>query len=385
MMPSLSEGAVSFWIALLSWPAGLYLLWRVRYLPKPQNSPEIVSLSLSIVVPARNEEKNISNLMESLQNLNPQPVEILVVDDGSEDNTSRIAKESGVKVLSIQDKPAGWNGKSYACWLGANEAVGDWLLFLDADVRLERTSLASLMAAALKNSEPTMVSVQPWHSIEYSWENICAFVNVMILAGLNAFTPKSVSISNEVAGAYGPCILVPRREYFEMGGHKVLRGEKLEDIPFGRRFASDTSPKRRVELYAGGQSVWFHMYPEGIKSMLEGFSKSFALGAKASPPNVVIATVLWISGAFSAFSFLILAAIPPFSNAYILELLAFSVYFVHCAVMLRAFRIAGHFSRFSALVYPVALIFFCLVHLKSILSIYVFKKTKWRGRYIEEN
>nr|WP_280157488.1 glycosyltransferase family 2 protein [Priestia aryabhattai]MDH3126094.1 glycosyltransferase family 2 protein [Priestia aryabhattai]MDH3133684.1 glycosyltransferase family 2 protein [Priestia aryabhattai] len=95
---------------------------------------------LSIIIPARNEEKNLTFLLQSLQ-LQNADFEVIVVDDNSTDHTERVAKAFGVKVVHPGTLPAGWLGKSWACWNGAREAKGSLLLFLDADLTVEKDGI----------------------------------------------------------------------------------------------------------------------------------------------------------------------------------------------------------------------------------------------------
>ncbi len=95
---------------------------------------------LSIIIPARNEERNLTFLLESLQ-LQNATFEVIVVDDNSTDDTEMVAKAFGVKVVHPGALPAGWLGKSWACWNGAREAKGSVLLFLDADITIEKDGI----------------------------------------------------------------------------------------------------------------------------------------------------------------------------------------------------------------------------------------------------
>src|SRR5690606_38618372 len=99
----------------------------------------------SVIIPARNEETNLPHLLESLQNQTIQPYEIIVIDDHSDDATKQIAESFGVKVFTSPDLPNGWTGKSWALWNGYNASIGEILVFLDADVRLTKNALASLV------------------------------------------------------------------------------------------------------------------------------------------------------------------------------------------------------------------------------------------------
>jgi cellulose synthase/poly-beta-1,6-N-acetylglucosamine synthase-like glycosyltransferase len=89
---------------------------------------------LSVIIPARNEADNLERLLRSLEQQSLRPDEVVVIDDHSVDQTASLAQSLGATVIRAPDLPAGWLGKSWACWLGAQKAKGEVLIFLDADV-----------------------------------------------------------------------------------------------------------------------------------------------------------------------------------------------------------------------------------------------------------
>ena len=100
---------------------------------------------VSIIIPARNEERNLSFLLDSLDCLKKKPLEIIVVDDRSSDLTAQIAIDAGAILVAGIEKPYDWTGKQWACAQGAEIARGEYLLFLDADVRLYPDGLNKAM------------------------------------------------------------------------------------------------------------------------------------------------------------------------------------------------------------------------------------------------
>ncbi|MCZ8495916.1 glycosyltransferase, partial [Priestia megaterium] len=118
---------------------------------------------LSIIIPARNEERNLTFLLQSLQ-LGNADFEVIVVDDNSTDNTERVAKAFGVKVVHPGTLPAGWLGKSWACWNGAREAKGSVLLFLDADITVEKDGIEKVFF--YYQQQGGVLSVHPYHLVK---------------------------------------------------------------------------------------------------------------------------------------------------------------------------------------------------------------------------
>src|ERR1039457_1597058 len=97
---------------------------------KPEAAPEI-----SVIVPARNEERCLADCLRTLIEQKGSSYEIIVVDDHSTDSTRAIAEGFPVRVMSAQPLPAGWSGKCNAAWCGAQVAKGKWLFFTDADTK----------------------------------------------------------------------------------------------------------------------------------------------------------------------------------------------------------------------------------------------------------
>ena len=122
-------------IVLLGFLSSFYLFFKKPYL-STTTSDKPTTKKLSVIIPCRNEEKNIALLLGDLLHQTVKPHEIIVVNDGSTDNTFQVANSFPVKVVSIQDKNPEYIGKSWAVETGSKHATGELLLFLDADVRL---------------------------------------------------------------------------------------------------------------------------------------------------------------------------------------------------------------------------------------------------------
>ncbi|MCX6967665.1 MAG: glycosyltransferase [Verrucomicrobia bacterium] len=108
---------IFFLVTLGLWLVGFVVFWR---LPIPQGKPNpAADPSLSILIPARNEEANLPALLRSIASQSVQPREVIVVNDGSADRTAAVAREFGVTVLESLPLPAAWRGKTWACHQGA--------------------------------------------------------------------------------------------------------------------------------------------------------------------------------------------------------------------------------------------------------------------------
>ena len=203
-------------------PAGFLLIRRVPVSPPAQ---PCAAISLSIVIPARNEEDNLPRLLQSITASAVHPLEILVVDDASTDGTASIAQSLGATVINSDPLPARWTGKAWACHQGAQRAIGDNLLFLDADTFFVEEGLDRLVARWRREQDPGLVlSLLPYHVMSYPYEQLSLFFNVLMAGGAGGFGLVSEPL------LFGQSLLISKKTYFAVGGHAAVRGFVLENL-----------------------------------------------------------------------------------------------------------------------------------------------------------
>lgn len=216
--------------ALLSSAAFLALAYRAerrfQALPTlPSNPPQGPLPSLSIIIPARNEEANLPPLLDSLCRLRYDgELEIIVVDDGSTDATAAIARRYPVRLLQNDHLPPGWTGKTYACHYAAGAASGDWLLFVDADTRHHPDGAALAVAHAC---------TQKLDGLSLFLPNVTsgAADRLALMVAYAAFFAANTSYHAALNGQY---ILLRRDAYSGSGGFRAVRRHVTEDLALGR-------------------------------------------------------------------------------------------------------------------------------------------------------
>jgi len=340
-------------LSLVLWPMGLAFMLRPRLL-RHYKAPAPPMAPVSIVIPARNEAHNLPRLLDSLQALRPAPFEVWVIDDGSTDATAQVAAQHGAQVFTVTEKPAGWNGKSYALHCGVSHSTGSHLLFLDSDTWLAPNALQLLWNAW--SAHPGLISVQPEHIAQRCYEQLAPVLNTLVVGG----------IAN-TNGAYGPAQFCARKDYLQVGGYEAVKSAALEDIPFGQNFAAHRLP---VVNMAGKDVIAFRMYPGGLQEMFYGFSKSFAAGAAAVPASTLTFSILWITGAISA---AVALCVHP-------SVLTLALYALHSALMAWHFHWIGRFRLWSSLVYPLPVLFFIAVQIHSAIATKIKRNRTWKGR-----
>jgi len=196
----------------------------------------ISSMTVSAIVPARNEEAAIVSAVESLA-AQPEITEIIVVNDQSTDGTAAeldrlSARHSQLRVLQTNALPSGWVGKNYAVSLGAAQATADWLLFTDADgVHLPGSTAHALDDAAATGAG--LVSYSPEQEMHTWWER--ALIPFVYTRLGQKFSYDAVNDPNsQAAAANGQYLLIRREDYARIGGHAAVAGEVLEDVALAR-------------------------------------------------------------------------------------------------------------------------------------------------------
>lgn len=355
------------------WFLGFILLWRIPYCKEKRRDEDVPELS--IIVPARNEEKTLPILLKSLKNQRVKPKEVIVVDDQSEDATAEVARREGAIVVESKDIPKGWLGKQWACWQGANRAKGKILIFLDSDTFLESDGLIKIVTAYMEKGG--LLSVWPYHKMKKLYEQLSAFFQIIVMAGMNAFTPLGSKL--KPLGAFGTCIVCRRADYFEVGGHKEVQGDILEDIALGKTFLKMNF---EVRCFGGKETLSIRMYPKGIGSLIEGFSRIFGTGAKEASIFILLLIFGWITGSISVTRNLLESAFMGNQTAFLTWLAFYSLYVIQIYwILLRI----GNFGFYTALLFQIPLAFFIVVFSISLILTFFVQKASWKGRRVKIN
>ncbi len=333
---------------------------------------------LSIVVPARDEERSIERCVRSLLAQRWIDFEVIVVDDRSNDATpeilARLAREDPrLRVVRGEELPAGWIGKPWALAQGARLARGTWLLFTDADSEHAPAGAASALWFATRAGADAL-SIATHQELVTFWER----ATLPSILGTILFVAGPLGAINDPAQprkavANGQYILASRAAYDALGGHTALKGEIVEDVAFARRMKEDG---RFRFLLAGGDRIASVRMYHSAAEIWAGFTKNVFIGAEGN--------LAALAGGF-LFCTLISVA-PPLLAARALagrryaeaaEALATSLAIVASASwgMSRA-----AFPRRLALLQPLGSAFLAAVIANSTWSVVSGRGVAWRGR-----
>jgi glycosyltransferase involved in cell wall biosynthesis len=277
------------------WIAGaiLALAWASRIVDAAIGMPSVADISqpewdrnparpsgnpkVSIIVPARNEERDIEASLVSLLELDYSNYEVIAVNDRSTDRTGEIMRRVAsspqgkvrLHVINHLELPAGWLGKTHAMWGAANAATGDWLLFTDADVLFKPDSLRRAVAYAEAERAdhlvlfPQMIMKRPGEFM------MIAFFQTMFVFGHRPWKVADPKSKDHMGvGAFN---LIRRSAYQTVGTYEALRMEVLDDMKLGKVVKNAGLAQRNV---FGGDLISLR-WAYGAKGVVDNLTKNF--------------------------------------------------------------------------------------------------------------
>ncbi len=272
--PTLIHYQIALTVLLIAVGANLIANFRMLGKAAPRGEGPRTFWPVSILVPARNEARNIRRCLESLLAQDYPLLEVIVLDDGSTDETPEIVAEMAredprLRLVRGQPLPPGWMGKNFACEQLARAAQGEWLLFTDADT-VHRPDTVSWAVEAAQQNRADLISLIP-RAVTHSFGE--EVLLPIIPFGVVGCFPLALGERLRVpllTMAVGPFMLFRREAYQRIGGHRAVRGEIAEDVVLARRMRRFGG---RVVLLDGSEQVDVHFY-HGFLETWRGLAKS---------------------------------------------------------------------------------------------------------------
>jgi glycosyltransferase involved in cell wall biosynthesis len=278
-------GLILLGITLLSLA---WVYWNIRAWPRVELLPPVSGPSesarsnqpvatVSVLIPARDEEHNLPLLLESLMQQGPEVCEVIVLDDNSSDNTADVVLQyakldARIKLMRGLPLPPGWFGKTWAGHQLAYTASGEWLLSMDADTRLQPGAVLSMLAAA-SQWRLTYLSCWPRFDLITATEKIfLPMLNFVTFTTFNWAIMFWQMFNSQAIISSGACMLMHRKAYDRVGGHANagIRNGLLEDHALARAFRLH---RERALCLDGHDIVSVRMY-RTAEEILNGFRKN---------------------------------------------------------------------------------------------------------------
>ena len=260
-------------------------------LKQNMKASNIKSSKVSVLIPARNEEDNILSLLKDLSVQDYHNYEVLVYDDQSTDHTAEVVanfikNHNKVRLIASKGLPNGWLGKNNACHSLAMEAKGNYLLFLDADVRIKHNIIGRTVSFARKKNL-SLVSVFPKQIIKSGGELATVpIINYILLTLLPLILVQKIALPS-LSAANGQYMFFDAKSYMRFLPHRAMKAEKVEDIKIARYYKRN---KQKIACLANEKDIKCHMY-NSYNESLNGFSKNVTTYFGGS---TIVATLFWV-------------------------------------------------------------------------------------------
>ena len=244
-----------------------FLVWNLYY----NRNPLAVSAALpfplhaeprvSILIPARNEAATLAKTLPAFLEQDYSDYQVILADDGSTDGTGDLARSFAsrhpgrLRVVRIEDLPAGWVGKTYALCKAFEAADGEWVLATDADMVFHSKALRGGMWLAQQH-RAELVSLGAFLECRSFWERLMMPVFTLMLAAVFPLR-KINNPRSSVAIASGGYILMRKDTWAGLGGYETIRGEMIDDLNTARLVKHSG---RRILVAVAGDLVRTRMY-----------------------------------------------------------------------------------------------------------------------------
>ena len=264
-----------------------------RTLDGEQTGPPPGAPLLSVIIPARNEARNIARCLSGALGATYRDIEVIVVNDHSDDDTGTIARDIAVRdrrvrVIEPPPLPNGWFGKQWACENGAMAASGSFLLFLDADT-LPGPELFALAVNAMRERRLGFLSVVGRQEMKSFWERVVQ-PHIFALIALRFGGTGEVNASRRVEDkiSNGQCIFMTRMAYERIGGHASVRAKPAEDLALAQQaFIEGIAP----EMIIGMDHLATRMY-RSLREIIDGWTKNIFTAAPDAMPGGTAGRIL---------------------------------------------------------------------------------------------
>lgn len=327
---------------------------------------------LSVIVPARNEERKIREALESLLGQAYPNLEFIVLNDRSTDRTGETlaemaAADARLGVFNIAELPPAWLGKNYALYQGAKRASGELLLFTDADVVMEPSAVAKAVKYLRANNLQHLAVMPKVRAPTLALRLFCSTFGIFFSGYMRQWRAKDPASGSYIGvGAFN---LVTAEAYKAVGTHMAIAMRPDDDIKLGKLLKK---AGYRQEMVFGIGLLEVEWY-SSLRELIDGLMKNSFAGLEYS-------VVLSIGAGIGV----LLLNVWPFVASFVLGGAARILYLLAVAVLLLFISDANHFyglPRWYALAHPFSAVLFVYILWKSMLLTLWNDGISWRGTH----
>lgn len=375
----LLNGLIVLTAVLCLLPVAMFLKNIKLFLPANNDPSQLEKLRrtpISVCIPARNEAKSIGAALSSLLESHHDVYEVLVLDDHSEDDTPEIVaewmkKSDRVKLLQSPTLPKDWNGKQHACWQLANFAQHEFMLFLDADVRLSPDALTRIIAEQSIRNVSLLSGFPAQETGTFSEKLLIPMMHYVLLCYLPMDRMRASTDPGFAAGC-GQLFLAKKSDYFACEGHSAIRGSRHDGIKLPRTFRK---AGMHTDLFDATNLATCRMY-DSFSQVQRGLLKNATEGI-ANARLIGPFTVLLLGGTILPIALFVTGWLQSWSPT-LLIFLAFlcGLSWIPRGVAASRFRQSG----LGAVCHPVAIVWFVGLQWIALIREFLGLKTRWRGR-----
>lgn len=328
--------------------------------------------SVSIIFSALNEQDHLPAALSTMLNLDYPHLEIIAINDRSTDQTGIILENfsktfSNLRVIHIKELPENWLGKNHALYVGAKKAKGDWLLFTDADVLMDRLLLKKAMSYVLEK-QIGHLTIYEKHLNKTFWLKILS---------LGSYASYCLTIkpwrirygwSKKYLG-HGAFNLVRNSAYQHAGGHRAIAMQCLDDIELGKLLKTSGCKQDTVDGRDYIEREWYSSLSEMIRGLSKNSFAYFDFKLQSVARDFFIA--------FPYFFWPLIAVI--FFSGPIFWVNVCNVFLTICftAFVATQFRL----NKMYALFYPIAILLLLYTVFYSIYLTYKYNGIYWRNTH----
>ena len=331
---------------------------------------------VSVLIPARDEESNIHNAASRVLSNSSRDLELIVVDDHSQDRTAELvervtAQDSRVRLLRAPRLPDDWGGKPHSCFTGAANAGGDYLVFVDADVALEPDAIERIVAFMDRTQSHLASGIPRQVTLSLTEKLVVPLIHFILLGFLPMMGMRWTRRPAFAAGC-GQLFIARRTAYEETGGHQAIKASRHDGLELPRAFRK---VGLKTELFDATDLASCRMYSNAIEVWI-GFAKNATEGM-ASPTAILPWTLLLLGGQVLP-PVLLLAAWLTNAGSSTVALAATATAMAFVTRLVLAWKFEQ--SLLGALLHPVGIVIVIAVQWFALVRESLGRPLAWKGR-----